>query len=121
MNKYKQARKARRIAKSGQVVEYYTRKGYKKARNQKPIRRLEEGIRRIFDRHPDWEVLGVPVQLRGWVIFDDGMLLKEIAETGESEWTMDDGEAQVFATRREADRFIEEHWEEIGGGVAVNR
>ena len=111
-----------RLAKSGEVIDFYYRKAYKKARNQKPIRRAVEAIRGLFARHPDWDVLGVPVKpLRGWVIFDDGMLLREIGEDGESDWTTEDSEAMVFKSQKEAERFIDQHWEEIGGGVSVNR
>lgn len=112
----------RRLAKSGVVVDFYWRKTYKKSRKQKTIWRAEKAIRGIFARHPDWEVLGIPVRpLRGWVIFDEGMLLREIGECGESDWTTEDSEAMVFKSQKEAERFIDQHWEEIGGGVSVNR
>lgn len=110
-----------RLAKSGKVVEFYYRKAYKKVRKRKALWRVQAGIRRILDRHPDWTALGIPTEpLHGWMILDDGMLLQEIDENGESTWTTEDAEAMVFATREKADRFIVEHWEEIEG-VAVNR
>lgn len=110
-----------RLAKSGRVVRFYYRKAYKKVRKRKTLWRAEAMIRRILDRHPDWTALGLPTKpLCGWMILDDGMLLQEIDENGESTWTTEDAEAMVFANREEADRFIDEHWEEIEG-VAVNR
>ena len=112
----------RRLAKSGRVVNFFYRKAYKKSRKQKTLWRAQKTIRGILERHPDWALLGLPAHtLHGWMIFDDGMLLREICEGGESDWTTEDSEAMVFKSQKEAERFIDQHWEEIGGGVSVLR
>lgn len=56
-----------------------------------------------------------------WLIMDDGLFLSEIGEDGESDWTEIKDQAVSFSTRKDAEEYLNEHFMEIGGGVAVLR
>lgn len=56
-----------------------------------------------------------------WLIMDDGLFLSEIGEDGESDWTEIKDQAVSFSTRKDAEEYLDEHFMEIGGGVAVLR
>lgn len=56
-----------------------------------------------------------------WLIMDDGLFMSEIGEDGESDWTEIKDQAVSFSTRNDAEEYLDEHFMEIGGGVAVLR
>ena len=56
-----------------------------------------------------------------WLIMDDGLFLSEIGEDGESDWTEIKDQAVSFSTKKDAEEYLDEHFMEIGGGVAVLR
>ena len=56
-----------------------------------------------------------------WLIMDDGLLLSEIGEDGDSDWTAIKDQAVSFSTREAAQKYLASHFMEIGGGVVVLR
>lgn len=55
-----------------------------------------------------------------WLIMDDGLFLVGIKD-GESDWTEHKDDAMAFGVKEEAERFLDEHFMETGGGHAVLR
>ena len=55
-----------------------------------------------------------------WLIMDDGLVLVSIKD-GESDWTEHKDDAMAFGVREEAEKFLDEHFMETGGGHAVLR
>lgn len=55
-----------------------------------------------------------------WLILDEGLFLSEIGEE-ESDWTDVKEHAVSFETKEAAEKYLDEHFAEIGGGCAVLR
>ena len=56
-----------------------------------------------------------------WLILDEGLFLERIDENGESIWTDNKDDTVWFEEREEAEKYINDHIMQLGGGCAVLR
>lgn len=72
---------------------------------------LQEAAVRLFDLRakadPMWNQ---------WLIEDEGLFLSELGEE-ESDWTEIKDQAISFTDKDEAEKFLDDHFMEIGGGL----
>lgn len=55
-----------------------------------------------------------------WLIMDEGQFLAAFHD-GESEWTGNKDEAIAFEKQEDAEAYLDQMWEKLGGGIAVLR
>lgn len=55
-----------------------------------------------------------------WLIMDEGQFLMAFHD-GESEWTGNKDEAIAFEKQKDAEAYLDQMWEKLGGGIAVLR
>ena len=55
-----------------------------------------------------------------WLIMDEGLFLSEIGDE-ESDWTECKDHAVSFSSKEEAQKYLDDHFMEIGGGNVVMR